>query len=227
MSSHATTRLCAWCHQPLPASMRRDAITCSKRCRQARHRFEHSVKSAAPPAGDQLSALRIAYADPPYPGKAARYYRGHKDYAGEVDHAALIASLSAEYDGWALSTSSDALQSILEMCPPHIKVAAWIRGSRPGVTRRYPSTAWEPLIYHPARSQATLRLLTNTTAITDVLIHVARPRLTDPDRVIGAKPAAFASWMFRLVGALPGDLFVDIFPGSGGISRAWNIYTGT
>ena len=29
--------------------------------------------------------MRIAYADPPYPG-CAHLYRGHPDYAGEVDH---------------------------------------------------------------------------------------------------------------------------------------------
>jgi hypothetical protein len=28
-----------------------------------------------------LQARRLAYADPPYPGKA-HYYRGHPDYAG-------------------------------------------------------------------------------------------------------------------------------------------------
>jgi hypothetical protein len=46
----------------------------------------------------------------------------------------------------------------------------------------------------------------------------------DPDRVIGAKPAAFCYWLFDLVGALPGDGFDDIFPGSGGVGRAWERY---
>jgi hypothetical protein len=32
--------------------------------------------------------LRLAYADPPYPGKA-RLYQDHPDYGGEVDHAEL------------------------------------------------------------------------------------------------------------------------------------------
>jgi hypothetical protein len=32
----------------------------------------------------------------------------HPDYGGEVDHAALIERLAA-YDGWALSTSAEAL----------------------------------------------------------------------------------------------------------------------
>jgi hypothetical protein len=40
--------------------------------------------------------VRFAYADPPYPG-CAHYYEGHPDFAGEVDHAALINRLVDEY----------------------------------------------------------------------------------------------------------------------------------
>lgn len=39
----------------------------------------------------------MTYADPPYPGKA-HLYRGHRDHAGEVDHAELIRRLST-HDG--------------------------------------------------------------------------------------------------------------------------------
>jgi hypothetical protein len=59
----------------------------------------------------------------------------------------------------------------------------------------------------------------------DALVHVARIRTTDPRRVVGAKPAAFCWWVFDLLGALPGDELVDLFPGSGGIGRAWRLYT--
>lgn len=43
--------------------------------------------------------MRLAYADPPYPGCAA-LYKDHPDYAGEVDHAALLRTLQDNYDGW-------------------------------------------------------------------------------------------------------------------------------
>ena len=89
--SGATRRLCAWCPGPIPARARRDAICCSVRCRQARHRFLRAAGQAGPVAGGR--PLRLAYADPPYPGKAW-LYRGHPDYAGEVDHAALIRRLA-------------------------------------------------------------------------------------------------------------------------------------
>jgi hypothetical protein len=59
--------------------------------------------------------LRLAYADPSYPGKAW-LYRDHPDYGGEVNHAELIDRLVA-YDGWALSTSAEALPAVLALCP--------------------------------------------------------------------------------------------------------------
>jgi len=46
--------------------------------------------------------VRVAYADPPYPG-CAHLYKDHPDYAGEVDHAELIDRMEREFpDGWAL-----------------------------------------------------------------------------------------------------------------------------
>jgi hypothetical protein len=56
---------------------------------------------------------------------------------------------------------------------------------------------------------------------TNVLICRPGPRTTDPGRVIGAKPAEFAYWLFDLLGARPGDTMIDLFPGSGTIGRAW------
>jgi site-specific DNA-methyltransferase (adenine-specific) len=62
--------------------------------------------------------LKVAYADPPYPGQSKRHYGDHVDYAGEVDHADLIATLERDFpDGWALSTSVPALAGVLALCP--------------------------------------------------------------------------------------------------------------
>jgi hypothetical protein len=66
--------------------------------------------------------LRLAYADPPYPGKALLYW-DHPDYGGEVDHTELIARLAA-HDSWALPTSAEALPVVLAFCPPGVRVAA-------------------------------------------------------------------------------------------------------
>ncbi|WP_338185619.1 hypothetical protein [Jatrophihabitans sp.] len=189
---------------------------------------------------------RIAYADPPYPGMSRRYYADHPDFAGEVDHGELIGRLSAEYDTWALSTSAAALPAVLALCPPGVAVAAWFRGHRPHRRAASPLNAWEPVIYGGLIRRAQLEDVSHVDELdppgftpplplgvaqdlparVDALVHVSRPRLTDPDRVVGAKPAAFSRWLFELLAAQPGDELVDVFPGSGGVARAWAVYTG-
>jgi hypothetical protein len=213
-----TRRDCAWCGGPIPPRARRDAVCCSVRCRQARHRFNRAIGAAAGSVADG-HPRRLAYADPPYPGNA-RLYRGHRDYAGEVDHAALIDRL-VTYDGWALSTSATALPAVLALCPPGVRVAAWHRGHR-STTSRWPLNAWEPVIYVQARAGDSS---TGPTRRIDSLVHGVSAMTTLPDRVIGAKPAAFCRWLFDLLGAAPGDTFDDLFPGSGAVSRAWAAFT--
>lgn len=209
---------CSWCEGPIPVGARRDAETCSQRCRQARHRFRRHVGRAVETAAPR----RIAYADPPYPGMAARYYAGHPDYAGEVDHLELVRRL-ATYDTWALSTSAASLPMVLGVCGElglQVRVAAWFRGERP--TESFLAlNGWEPVVYanpRPRRDVVDERRV-------DALVHVSRARTTDPRRVVGAKPARFAGWLFDLLGAAVGDTFDDLFPGSGGMARAWAAYT--
>jgi hypothetical protein len=214
----ASRRVCAWCTGPIPSRARRDAVCCSQRCRQARHRFTQTVGRAQSVAPGRHPA-RLAYADPPYPGNA-RLYRDHPDYAGEVDHAELIARL-AGYDGWALSTSATALPSVLALCPPGVRVAAWHRGERPTASR-WPLSAWEPVIYHPARP---VDPSTWSTRRVDSLVHGVSAMTTLPGRVVGAKPAAFCTWIFGLLGAQPGDALDDLYPGSGAVTRAWAVFT--
>lgn len=164
--------------------------------------------------------MRFCYADPPYPGKAS-LYEEHPDYAGEVDHLSLVGRLVSGWpDGWALSTSASSLQAVLALCPPTVRVAAWFRGERL-TAHLTPLSSWEPVIFHGGRelpSEGRRRRI-------DSIQYHSRPRLTDPDRVIGAKPAAFVWWLFDLLGCLPHDDFTDLFPGSGGVGRAWRIYS--
>ena len=219
----ATLRVCAWCQGPIPPVARKDALCCSVRCRQARHRFTRAAGHAPPVAGGR--PLRLAYADPPYPGKAW-IYRGHPDYAGEVDHAALIRRLGL-YDGWALSTSAAALPAVLALCPTGVRVAAWHRGERP-TPSRWPLSAWEPVIYHGGRpADTSCPDTTLQTRRVDSLVCGVSPLTTLPTRVTGTKPATFCRWLFDLLGAAPGDSLDDLFPGSGAVTRAWTAYTAT
>lgn len=146
--------------------------------------------------------LRLAYADPPYPGKA-RLYRDHPDYGGEVNHAALIGRLAA-YDGWAISTSTQALPAVLALCPPGFQVAAWHRGERP-TRSRWPLHAWEPILFHGGR-----QLVAGQRRV-DSLVCGVRPLDTLPGRAIGAKPASVCRWIFTMLGAAPGDTLDDLF----------------
>jgi hypothetical protein len=127
------TRVCAWCDGPIPARARRAAVCCSVRCRQARHRFLRAAGYAGSVTGHPL---RLAFADPPYPSKAY-LYRDHPDYRVEVGYAELIGRL-AGYDGWALSTSAQALPAVLALCPPW-----WLPHVAPGRHARQPHTIAE------------------------------------------------------------------------------------
>jgi hypothetical protein len=212
--SHAP-RCCGWCRGAIAVTARRDARYCGQSCRQAAHRF-----ASACVARERASRpLRFAYADPPYPGLARRYYAEHEDYGGEVDHAELLSQL-ATFDGWALSTNARSLPAILAVCVARaldVRVGAWFRGARRG-RAAWPLSTWEPVVFAGGRRLPSLDVAE------DALICHARPRRTDPGRVVGAKPARFCFWIFDLLGARPGDELADLFPGSGGIRRAWQLY---
>lgn len=156
--------------------------------------------------------MRIAYADPPYPGQAKRLYGNHPDYAGEVDHAELIERLERDYDGWALSTSVPALQQLLPLCPKlgrRHRIASWHRSPRVLAPSNVGWT-WEPVIFKIARIE-------DRQYVPDTF-HV--PQGLGPE-IIGAKPPFFIRWVFRLIGAEPTDTFDDLFPGSGVVGREW------
>ena len=205
-------RLCIEC-RTVELHGRADQLTCSRKCRQARARFNRRIhgrlRAGAP--------LRIAYGDPPYPRKA-KLYKGHRDFRGEVDHAALLAHLRT-YDGWALSTDEEGLRTILPLLAgiDDYRIAVWVRGARPGASAG-PAHSFEVVIYKPARTE------TSRSPAIDSLVCVPRARTSNADRVIGAKPPEFWSWLFALLDARAGDLFDDLFPGSGDGARAWAAY---
>lgn len=198
-------RRCGWCRASLLQQRQR---FCSKRCRQTAFRLSRrrGITSGVVDAG----AL-FAYADPPYPGLAARYYSDQPTYAGEVDHRALVQRLEASgYAGWALSTSAAALSDVLPLCPRGARVAAWVKPI--GVSRKNAglSNVWEPLIVVRGRARPP--------GVRDFLIaQPARGGGTLP----GRKPIAFCAWLFDLLGMLPGDRLDDLFPGTGVVTNAW------
>jgi hypothetical protein len=155
----------------------------------------------------------VAYADPPYIGQARKHYSTQAGYAGEVDHTALLERL-AGYRHWVLSCSSTSLQRILCLpaCPPDVRIGAWVKpfcAFKPNVN---PAYAWEPVIFRGSRKRGrheeTVRDWTTAS-------------ITLQRGLAGAKPEAFCFWLFALMGMQRGDDLVDLFPGSGAVTAAW------
>lgn len=208
-----TSDRCRWCDKPLNVG-RVDSKTCSQPCRQAWNRFIDAVPRAPAPADGSFKTF--GYADPPYPGFARRYY-AHE----EVDHAALVAQLELKTpDGWALSTNSASLRAVLALCPADVRVAAWVKGSRK-VKARFARQSWEPVILRGGRDQ----LLVDEVLDDSLICATSARARSHPGALIGMKPAAFSAWVFRMLGARIGDALIDVFPGSGAVSRAWDLHT--
>jgi hypothetical protein len=156
--------------------------------------------------------MKFAYADPPYPGQSEPLYGDHPDYGGEVDHAELIGQLCAGYpDGWALSTSAQALREVLPMCPADAWVAAWHKTNAPPIrtTGRF-IWSWEPVIVSGGR-----RKRGTLPDVRDAL-SAAMPA-SRTKKIPGQKPEVFTRWIAALLGATPDDMIVDLFTGSGAV----------
>jgi len=162
--------------------------------------------------------MKIGYADPPYIG-CAHLYKDHPDYAGEVDHAALIAQLEDEFDGWILHASATP-RSMTAIAPLVEKTSArWMAWVKPfAAFKRNVSVAyaWEPVIIKPARKPVVSKRLVMRDWI-DCPITMKRG-------LTGAKPEKVCHWAFEMVAARPDDDFVDLFPGSGAVSAAWTTW---
>lgn len=150
--------------------------------------------------------MKVAYCDPPYLG-CAHYYPEKR----EVDHQKLILELEA-YNGWALSASSPSLKTILAMCPDDVRVGAWVKpfcSFKPNVN---PAYAWEPVIFKPARARGR-----DLPTVRDWVTS----NITLRKGLVGVKPRDFCLWLFEILGMVDTDNFIDLFPGSGAVTRAW------
>jgi hypothetical protein len=164
--------------------------------------------------------LRIAYADPPYPGQAAKHYSTHADYAGEVDHFDLLKRLDAEYDGWLLHTSSTALTDVLALAGQAgvtgFRIMAWVKPFAAFKRNVSVAYAWEPVLVKAARKPVVSHRI--------VMRDWVSESITLKRGLTGAKPEAVCRWAFEMLGAEPSDIFVDLYPGTGAVMRAWEAW---
>lgn len=164
--------------------------------------------------------MKIGYADPPYIG-CAHLYKNHPDYAGEVNHQELIHRLNRDYDGWVLHlsatpTSIAAVAPLVELMGA--RWCSWVKGFA-AFKRNVPvAYAWEPVIIKPARKPVVSKRL--------VMRDWIQESITLKRGLTGAKPEAVCHWAFELAGAKPDDELIDLFPGSGAVTRAWQSWQG-
>lgn len=165
--------------------------------------------------------MRIGFADPPYIG-CAYLYKDHPDYAGEVDMAALIERLDADYDGWLLHTH--ATPEAFAFLAPLVKAkegarwCAWVK-TFAAFRRNVPvAYAWEPVIIKPARKPVVSKRM--------VMRDWIDCPMTMRKGLTGVKPEKVCHWAFELLGARPEDELCDLFPGTGAVTKAWKTWQG-
>lgn len=156
--------------------------------------------------------MRVAIADPPYPG-CAHLYKDHPDYAGEVNHWDLLNELDHDYDGWLLHTSSVALREILPLCPSDVRVMAWVKPFAAFKANVPVAYAWEPVIVKACRKPVVSGRL--------VMRDWIAESITLKRGLTGVKPEAVCRWAFEVLGMEPDDELHDLFPGTGAITQAW------
>jgi hypothetical protein len=159
--------------------------------------------------------VRIAYADPPNPGQSRKHYEDHKDYAGEVDHAALIERLRT-YDGWILHSSATAMREIITMVP-EARVGVWVKPFA-AFKRNVPvAYTWEPVYVVAARKPVVGGVMA------PLRDHISEP-ITMKRGLAGAKPERVVWWCLEMAGYVVGDTVEDLFPGTGAVTRAVETY---
>lgn len=170
---------------------------------------------------DADRVLRGAVADPPYIGQSAKHYADHPDFAGEVDHGALVAQLVADFDCWALCLHSPALHIVLDHCRTHgldlmagdIRVMSWCKSFAAFKRNVRVAYAWEPMIVKVAPR------LPGAIPTRDFIVEP----ITLQRGLTGAKPEKWCHWLFAALGLRPSDEFVDLYPGSGAVAAAWPV----
>jgi hypothetical protein len=167
--------------------------------------------------------VRFAYADPPYPDESKDKYEDHPDYAGEVDHAELIARMDRDYDGWLLHTKAPALWDLLPLCPrpPEVRIFAWVKGFAAFKRNVSPAYAWEPVIVKPLRKAEP-----NQRATSEPMRDWLMESITLKRGLAGAKPERTCRWLFEACGLRPDDELDDLFPGTGAVMDAWLRWSG-
>lgn len=177
--------------------------------------------------------LRAAIADPPYIGQSYKHYRDHQDYAGEVDHHALVSQL-VEYDAWALCLHAPSLHIVLDICRDHgldlmagdVRVMAWVKPFAAFKRNVRVAYTWEPVVVRVAQrlddAKPTRDHLRPLKGVDSGERDSVEESITLKRGLTGVKPERWSWWMFECMGLRPWDSLDDLFPGSGAVAAAWD-----
>jgi len=181
-----------------------------------------------------MALMKLAIVDPPYLGRANRYYGNGAGGGGgnrkkykpnfhpeasiwdkESEHQDLIDNLSKFYDGFAIAMSSHNLSQYLkrnETASNSIyRIGIWHKPSAVPSGSRI-TNSYEPVLF---RIPDERRSRAKGKKMRDVLV-------ANPPRVgfLGAKPNTWTHWVLDVLGYENEDIVDDLFPGSGIVSEA-------
>lgn len=186
---------------------------------------------------------RLAIADPPYLGRAARWYgdgsgvvagKGKADYHDDAKrwdnprtHRALVRSMVSNYDGWAVAMAPSSLPVYLDAVSKAIpptdpragtrqpwRVMAWVRPNAPASASRLRGV-WEPVLIVIPPGRRTYKADRHAIQARDDVLTANAPRGGFP----GAKPPEWTRWVLDVLGYAPDtDTVADLFPGSGAVA---------
>jgi hypothetical protein len=181
--------------------------------------------------------VRLCIADPPYLGRAVRWYgengcgdgygKGQADNHPEAylwdkpeTHRQLVKDLEKDYDGWAIAMSVHSLSTYLSEIETDsrngIRVCVWHKlSSFPSGNRI--TNHWEPVLI---KVPASRKGWSSGERMSDVMSCTPARR-----GFVGSKPNEWTRWVLDLMGFQEGDEVTDLFYGSGNVSAEINKLT--
>jgi hypothetical protein len=180
---------------------------------------------------------KLCIADPPYLGRAVRWYGvggcGDGKGLGQADnhseaylwdkpetHRQLVRDLDDKYDGWAIAMTVHSLSTYLNVIQTDsrngVRVCVWNKPSAITSGSRI-TNHWEPVLIKVPNNR---RGWNSGLSRTSDVITINPPRV----KFRGAKPVEWTNWVLDLLGYQKGDTVDDLFSGTGSVSEAIKNY---
>jgi hypothetical protein len=180
-------------------------------------------------------ALNYCIADPPYLGRAERWYgptgcgiakgKGRASahelahvYDTVQAHRELVETLQNNYDGWAIAMSVHSLSTYLSFVETDsrngIRVAVWNKPNAVPSGNRILNN-WEPVLLKVPKSRRGQK--------TGKTCHDVLTCAPPHNGFVGAKPIEWTRWVLKMLGVQDQDEVTDMFPGSGMVTVALSV----